>query len=232
MTAEKIFDSICKLAESKSVGLIVVDSIAAMIPAEEYEGEIEDQKYAALAKVIKKGIGRAVPLCARTGTTLIIINQVRDTIGSYIKSVHTPGGRMLKHLLSTRIMFKKGASDDSMKKDDQVNGVNIGCKVHKHRGGPNFREATFKLWYNTGFDKEYDMYSYLVSKGAIKVEGAMQRFEDENVRGMQAFVNKIKNEPAFAARVSNVAKSFIVDANKKAVAEAEVEEPIKEEVKE
>jgi len=221
MTAEKIFDSICKLAQSRAVGLIVVDSIAAMIPAEEYEGEIEDQKYAALAKVIKKGIGRAVPLLAKSGTSLIIINQVRDTIGAYIKSVHTPGGRTLKHLLSTRIMFSKAGSGDQIKEDESVKGINVRCKVIKHRGGPNFRPAEFRLWYETGFDKEYDLLSYLISKGQIVREGAMYRFGDKSFRGEDAILKALKEDVSLFTSAQEIAKTFVSRAKSAAIAKEE-----------
>ena len=221
LTAEKVFDSICKLAKTKAVGLIVVDSIAAMIPAEEYEGEIEDQKYASLAKVVKKGLSRAIPLLAKSGTSLILINQVRDDIGSYVKSVHTPGGRALRHLVSTKIMFKKGGVANQLKDGDTVNGVDILCKVTKHRGGPNFRSATFRLWYDKGFDSEFDLVTYLISKGKITQEGSVYTFGDTKVRGLDSLIGLLKDDNVFYEKTFAAAKEIILNANSMAIVEAE-----------
>ena len=169
--AEEVFDMISSYASTGKVDLIVVDSLAALMSQQELEAEMGARQYSPLAGVLSRVLKKVNPILSKTGTSLLLINQVREDMGAMVPTWTTPGGQALKHFCSTRVHVKKPPASKQLKQDKDVLGLDISVKVAKHRGGPNFREAQFRLWYEFGVDKLFDLVQVMLKMGGLFSQG-------------------------------------------------------------
>lgn len=141
---EEIVDTVAKLL-SAHPGVIVIDSLAAMVPKGEMEKDAEEPTMALKARIMSRGLARLNALNKKS--LLIWINQMRSTLEMYGAKVTTPGGRSLSHYASTRIEVKAGEKLTGKNKDDIIGQV-IQCYISKNKAGQPHRRCSFKLWYN------------------------------------------------------------------------------------
>jgi len=169
---EPVFQTIEAYAKEDLVDVVVIDSIANMASNSMTESEMGAAQYSPVALAMSRILPLMLPTLADHNVTLILINQVRDEIGGYQKSLKTPGGRAIRHAASTRIRVFKSGSSKLIRHAEAVTGVEIMCEVKKHRGGANFRTAEFRIDYEKGFDREYDLATAMLGKGMITRAGA------------------------------------------------------------
>lgn len=156
-TAEQALKLCANLAKSRVVDLIIVDSIAAMVPREELEGGVDKVTVGLLARLMSKGLRQLVGIANKTGTTIIFINQVRDQIGGFSPfgvPQTTPGGKAMKFYASQRIEVKKKGRVDEGK---IAIGTQVKMKVIKNKIAPPFGEGETVLTFNRGINQAAEM---------------------------------------------------------------------------
>jgi|GEM_PF-2278061 len=192
---EDVFKIIQTYAEEKLIDLVVIDSIASLTTMDVMNSELGAPKYASLAAVLSRVLPvLLIKTFKRNNVSVIIVNQVRDAIGSYVPALRTPGGRNLKHLYHTRIKVFKAGSSKLLKEGDVVRGVEIETQITKHRGGSNLTCANFRIDYNNGFDYIYDLVNFLLSTGQITRSGSFYTYAGQKYQGLETLMDAFRND--------------------------------------
>jgi len=167
---EAALDIVDKMAATREMDLIVLDSVAALIPKKELEGEITDAEMAQMARMMSKAMRMLAGNLAKTKTAVIFINQVREKIGVFWgKKTTTPGGKALKFFASVRLEVRKGKNIVNASKDVIGNWMHI--VGVKNKVGLPFKEAEFELIYEHGVDTLGETMDHAVEEGIIKHSG-------------------------------------------------------------
>ncbi len=177
-TLEEAFDTIRALAETKKIDLIVVDSVAALVPRSELEGEEMLKETMALqARLLGKALRIVSGPISKSGTIVIFINQTRSKVGIVWGNPETtPGGKALKFFSSVRLNVQKG--DKIMGSKDEQIGNTIKITASKNKVGMPFRKCEFDLYYGAGVDLMSDALDTAIEFGVIKKDGNTYSFGD------------------------------------------------------
>jgi recombination protein RecA len=216
---EEALDIVEKLIDTQAVDLIVVDSVAALVPRAELMGDIEDANVGLHARLMSKAMRRIVGRTAKTGCIVVFINQIREKIGVMFGNPETTtGGRALKFFASIRIDVRR--ISEGIKVNDILIGHQIKLKAVKNKCGVPFREAVVDLYYTSGFDKEASLIEYADSRGLFKKNGPSWYQMDlgngyENIaNGLTNLKIRLKSDPTLLTNVkANVQKLIEMEAN-------------------
>jgi recombination protein RecA len=158
------------LVRSGSLDVIVIDSVAALVPKAEIDGEMSDQQTALQARLMSKALRKIVGNLSKSNTTLIFINQIRDKIStfSFGPQTTTTGGKALKFYSTIRMEVKKTGT---IKNGDQIIGNETLVKVTKNKLSPPFKEATFDIIYGRGISKSGEILALALAAGVIQKNG-------------------------------------------------------------
>lgn len=169
------------LLRSGAIDLVVIDSVAALTPRAEVEGEMGDLQVGTMARMMSQGCRKLASTAGRSNGTIIFINQVREKIGVIYGSPETtPGGRALKFFASVRLRVSRG---EAIKSGTEQLGNRTKVSVLKNKIAPPFRDAEFDLIFGKGINKYGDILDLAVAKGLIQKGGAWFTINEERFQG-------------------------------------------------
>jgi len=178
-TGEQALEIVETLVRSNAVDLIVIDSVAALVPRAEIEGEMGESQVALQARLMSQALRKLTASISKSKTCVIFINQIREKIGVMFGSPETtPGGRALKFYASVRIDLRKIATITT---SEGVIGARIRAKVVKNKVAPPFKEAIFEIMHNEGVSKTGALIDAAVEAGLIKKAGSWFSYKDKNL---------------------------------------------------
>ncbi|GIK20118.1 MAG: protein RecA [Phycisphaerales bacterium] len=199
-TGEQALEICELLVRSNAVDVIVVDSVAALIPKAEIEGEMGDAHVGLQARLMSQAMRKLTGVIARSNCTVIFINQIREKIGVMFGSPETtPGGRALKFYASVRIDIRR----TSAIKDGETNvGNRVRAKVVKNKVAPPFRDAEFDIMFNEGISMAGDLLDLAVEEKVVQKSGAWFAYGDVRLgQGRENAKQFIKDNPDLAAEI-------------------------------
>ena len=193
-TGEQALEIVEVLIRSGGVDVVVVDSVAALVPKAEIEGEMGDAQMGLQPRLMSQALRKLTGVVSKSKTTLIFINQLREKIGVMFGNPETTtGGRALKFYASVRIDIRRIAS---IKDGDQVIGGRTRVKVVKNKMAPPFREAEFDIMYGEGISREGDLLDLGVEKRIIEKSGAWFAYAGDRLgQGRENAKQFLKDNP-------------------------------------
>ena len=194
---------ICEtLIHSGCVDLVVIDSVAALVPRAEIDGEMDDQQPGLQARLMSKALRKLTAIAAKAGTTIVFINQIRMKIGVMFGSPETTaGGNALKFYASVRLDVRRIGSIKEDANSD-ITGNRVRVKVVKNKIAPPFREAEFDVIFNEGISKVGEIIDIGVDKGIVDKAGAWYSFKGERIgQGREGAKTFLKEHPELAAEI-------------------------------
>ena len=197
---EQALDIVEALVRSGAVDLIVVDSVAALVPRAEIEGEMGDQQVGLQARMMSKAMRKLAPVVSRTSTTVILINQIRQKIGvTFGPSETTTGGNALKYYASVRLDVRRVAT---LKKEDVAVGSHTRVKVVKNKLAPPFRQVEFDILFGQGIHHLGEVIDLAESQGAISKSGAWYSLGETRIGpGRERVLEHLDSHPEIAANL-------------------------------
>ena len=198
-TGEQALDIAESLVRSSAVDVVVVDSVAALIPRIELEGEMGDSVVGALARLMSQAMRRLAGAISKNGCTVIFINQLRQKIGvMYGKPETTPGGLALKYYASVRIDVRR---IETLKSGNEMIGNRTRAKVIKNKCAPPFKEAEFDIIYGEGISKVGEIVDLGVKLELIDKAGAWFTIGDQRIQGRDATKTYLLNNPEICNKI-------------------------------
>lgn len=225
---EQALEIVDMLVRSNAIDFIVVDSVAALTPRNELEGEMGDHHVGAHARLMSQALRKLTGAIAKSKTTVVFINQIRMKIGVMFGSPETTtGGNALKFYCSVRLDIRRIGA---IKKADGVVGNRTRVKVVKNKVAPPFREAEFDILYGEGISREGELIDFGVDAGVIDKAGAWLSYGEERIgQGRENAKQFLKDHPdtykeieakVFSHfKIERGAKIEVVDGAKKPAAE-------------
>ena len=209
-TGEQALEICEMLARSGAIDLIVIDSVAALVPKAEIQGEMGDSHVGLHARLMSQALRKIAGTVNKTNTCVIFINQLREKIGVMFGNPETTtGGRALKFYASMRLDVRK---IETLKRGDEMLGNRTRVKIVKNKVAPPFRSAEFDIMYGTGISKEGEILDLGVEYGVIKKGGSWFSYGDRRLgQGRDNVKQLIKDEPAFAAQLEQEIKEKIAE---------------------
>ena len=228
-TGEQALEIADMLVRSGALDVIVVDSVAALVPKAEIEGEMGDQQMGLQARLMSKALRKLTGSISKSNTVMIFINQIREKIGgfSFVPGVQTTtsGGRALKFFSTVRMEVKRVGS---IKQGDEVIGNETVVKVTKNKVSPPFKEARFNIMYGKGISKIGEILDIAIDNGIVAKSGAWFSYGDERLgQGRVNVENSLSENTELLGRIEADVMKII-----KPAAETEDEVNTAEEVKE
>ena len=205
-TAEEVFTVLDKLTSTGEVALIVVDSVAALSPRQEFEGDYGDANVGSIARVMSQGLRKLNPLLAPSNTAVLFINQLRANIGAYSPQGPPPdittGGKALRFYASLRLEINRTGA---LKAGDNIIGATTKVKSIKNKTFAPYKEATFDIIYGRGASRGSSIVGKAVELGILKKSGAW--FADAEgvslAQGKPAMIDLLDTDDELYARVLN-----------------------------
>jgi recombination protein RecA len=201
-SGEQALEVVETLVRSNAVDLIVVDSVAALVPQAEIEGDMGDAHMGLQARLMSQALRKLTGVINRSKTTVIFVNQLRMKIGVMFGNPETTtGGNALKFYASVRMDIRRISQ---IKHGDSVIGNRARVKVVKNKIAPPFREAEFDIMYNQGISVEGDVLDLAVNKEIVNKSGAWFEYKGEKIgQGREAAKNYLREHPKDLEEISD-----------------------------
>ena len=219
-TGEQALEITDMLVRSGATDLIIIDSVAALTPKAEIEGEMGDSHMGLQARLMSQALRKLTANIKRSNTLVIFINQIRMKIGVMFGNPETTtGGNALKFYSSVRMEIRRIGA---IKKNDEVVGNETRVKVVKNKVAPPFKEAIFDIFYGRGISREGEIINLGVSHGIIEKTGAWYGYNGERIgQGKDKVREYLQGNPELSLEIERAVKS-------KALPQADTAEPAKE----
>ena len=212
-TGEQALDITESLVRSGAVDVVVVDSVAALIPKNELEGEVGDVVVGALARLMSQAMRRLAGTISKNNCTVIFINQLRQKIGvMYGNPETTPGGLALKYYASVRIDVRR---IETLKVNGEMIGNRTRAKVVKNKVAPPFREAEFDIIYGKGISRFGEIVDMGIKLEIIDKAGAWFTCCGQRIQGKDGVKEYLENNPEALAEVESQIMAKLQNMNKK-----------------
>ena len=191
-TGEQALEIVETLVRSNAIDLIVVDSVAALVPRAEIEGEMGEAQVALQARLMSQALRKLTAAISKSKTCVAFINQIRMKIGVMFGSPEvTPGGRALKFYSSVRIDLRKIGTISS---PEGIVGTRVKAKIVKNKVAPPFKEALFEIMHNEGVSKSGALIDASIDSGLIKKAGSWFSYKDKNLAQGKEQLRKLLRE--------------------------------------
>lgn len=198
-SGEQALQIVESLVKSSVVDVIVIDSVAALTPRAEIDGEIGDFQIGLQARIMSQACRKLASIISKTETAVIFLNQTRMKIQAYGNPETTTGGLALKFYSSVRINLKKRAK---IRLGDKIVGNRIEAKIVKNKVAPPFRRAEFDIYYNEGISWTADLVRTGVKYGIIRQTGSWYNFEDRKIgQGMEKTKEELRKDKSLAKKI-------------------------------
>jgi len=206
------------LVRSNSVDVIVIDSVAALVPRAELDGEMGDSLPGLQARLMSQALRKLTAIVANSRTTFIFINQLREKIGVFFGSPETTtGGKALKFYASVRLDIRRIGA---IKEGDRVVGNRTRVKVVKNKVAPPFRETEFDIMYGEGISREGDLLDLAANHDVVEKSGAWFSYKGERLgQGRENVKNMLKENAEMRDRIEHDVK-VVLGFEKAEVAQA------------
>ena len=201
-TGEQALEIVDTLVRSGAVSLIVVDSVAALTPKAELEGDMGDMQMGSQARLMSQAMRKLTASIGRSNCMVIFINQIRMKIGVMFGSPETTtGGNALKFYASVRLDIRRTGS---IKEKDDVVGNTTRVKVVKNKVAPPFKQVEFDIMYGEGISKTGELIDIGVKAGVVEKSGSWYSFKDERIgQGRENAKQFLKSNPAIASEIED-----------------------------
>lgn len=191
---EQALDIAESMVRSGAFDIIVVDSVAALVPKAEIEGNMDDQQVGLHARLMSKALRKLTAVISQSECAFIFINQIREKVGVFYGPTETTtGGRALRYYASVRLDIRR---KDSIKDKGLVVGNRVKVKVVKNKVAPPFRETEFDIIFGKGIDKDSDFLDFAVQHDVVKKAGAWYSYQDTKLgQGRNATIQFLSEHP-------------------------------------
>ena len=207
-SGEQALEIVEALVRSEAVNLVVIDSVAALTPKAEIEGEMGDSHMGLQARLMSQALRKLAGITHKSNTTVIFINQIRMKIGIVFGNPETTtGGNALKFYSSVRIEVRRSAK---IKKGEDIIGNRVKVKIVKNKVAPPFKTTEFDIMYNEGISYYGDILNSGVKYGIIKKGGAWYNYQDKKLgQGSEASKGFLKENPKIASEIIGKIKEAV-----------------------
>ena len=211
-TGEQALEICEALVRSGAIDIVVIDSVAALVPKAEIDGEMGDSFVGLQARLMSQALRKLTGIVNKTNCTCIFINQLREKVGvMYGNPETTPGGRALKFYASVRIDIRRG---EQLKDGSNVVGNRTKAKIVKNKVAPPFRVAEFDILYGEGISKEGSLLDAAVTLDIIHKSGAWFSYGDQRIgQGRENTRKYLKENPEFAREVDALVRAELMGKN-------------------
>ena len=226
-TGEQALEITEQLVRSGAIDVIVVDSVAALLPRSELEGEMGDSSVGVIARLMSQALRKLTGAVSKTNTVVIFINQLREKIGvMYGNPETTPGGRALKYFSSVRIDVRR---IETLKSGGELIGNRTRAKIVKNKVAPPFKEAEFDIIYGEGISKVGEILDLACKLDIIDKAGAWFTYKDVRIQGRDGMKEYLKQNPEISDEIeaevrANATKLMSPQARKAAIAAGRAKE--------
>ena len=209
-TGEQALDITEELVRSGAVDVVVVDSVAALVPKAEIEGSMEDQQMGLQARLMSKALRKLTGIIGKTNTTVIFINQLRMKIGvMYGNPETTTGGNALKYYASVRMEIRR---TDGLKGDGEDIGNHVRVRVLKNKVAPPFRTAEFDIIFGKGICKVGNILDVAVNLGIVNKAGSWFSYKEERLgQGRDKAKEFLTSNPEILQEVENLVREKLAE---------------------
>ena len=211
-TGEQALEICEALVRSGAIDIVVIDSVAALVPKAEIDGEMGDSFVGLQARLMSQALRKLTGIVNKTNSTCIFINQLREKVGvMYGNPETTPGGRALKFYASVRIDIRRG---EQLKDGSTVVGNRTKAKIVKNKVAPPFRTAEFDILYGEGISKEGSLLDNAVALDIIHKSGAWFSYGDQRIgQGRENTRKFLKENPETAAEIDKLVRAELMGKN-------------------
>jgi recombination protein RecA len=218
-TGEQALEITETLVRSNAVDVVVIDSVAALVPRAEIEGEMGDSMMGVQARLMSQALRKLTGAISKSKTTVIFINQIRMKIGVMFGNPETTtGGNALKFYASVRLEIRR---KEQIKEGDVVTGVTTGVKVVKNKVAAPFKTAVFDILYGSGISREGDLLDTGVDMDVVRKSGAWYYMGEEKLgQGKEGAREYLRSHPELASTIENLIREKVGLAKAKPVEEA------------